>query len=620
MIKRILFPFVSILYLGAISTVQAGVYDLVIDEQPVNITGRDRTAMAMNGQIPAPTLRWREGEEVTIHVTNKLNEPTAIHWHGIVLPAPQDGVPGVSFHGIAPGATYTYRFKVKQSGTYWYHSHSGMQEQQGVYGPIVIEPARPEPYAYDRDYVVMLSDWTDEDPHRVLAKLKKQSDYYNFQKRTVFDLFRDLRQAEGWQAKKAVLGDRMAWRKMRMDATDIADVTAHTYTYLVNGITPEANWNALFKRGERVRLRFINGAAMTYFDVRIPGLKLTVVQADGQDIEPIRVEELRIAVGETYDVIVEPTDDRAYTIYAETADRSGYARATLAPRAGMSAAIPPLRERPLLTMADMGMGHGHGAHEQAPKISTGQHGNAESDNVTTLSEHAGHGSGADHAAPKHGSGQDATQAEHAATSHSGHGNPPLPSQDHTMGHNDDAGHTSMGHAETQAQHSDHGVANPNYASRPQEHTDHAENKVIKEKQYLEYSDLRSYHQKPDIRAPEREIVLRLNGNMERYIWTINGKKYSAADPIHLQLGERVRITFVNETMMNHPMHLHGMWMEPVNGQGEGSPRKHVVNVPPGREYSVDVTADALGQWVFHCHLLYHMDAGMMRNVIVAETL
>ena len=550
----------------------AGTYELVVDETTVNITGKPRPAMAINGSIPAPTLRWREGEEVTIKVTNKLDEDTSIHWHGIILPNDQDGVPGMTFAGIKPGETFSYRFTVNQSGTYWYHSHSGMQEAIGMYGPLIIEPAEPEDYAYDRDYTLMFSDWLDENPHRVMANLKTYPGYYNFNRRTLIDLFRDLDQAED---KGAVIQDRLAWAQMRMDPTDLADVSG--FTFLTNGKTPEQNWTATFEPGEKVRLRLINGSAMSYYDFRIPGLKMTVVQADGQDVEPVVVDELRVAVAETYDVIVEP-DDRAYTLFAEAYDRSGYARGTLAPRQGMSAEIPQLRKRPLLTMADMG--HGEHAEHGTPAADTD----------------AGH---AEHGAARPGSAGD--HMSHGSDEHAGmdHGN-----MDHGAMHGGAMDHGSHARPESAAEvppgHPGHGASSP-----PVGRT-------------LTYADLRAAYPKPEFREPDREVVIRLTGNMERFLWTINDKKFSEAPPVQLELGERVRFKFVNETMMNHPMHLHGMWMEPVNGQGEKSPRKHVVNIPPGQTSHVDVNVDAPGNWAFHCHLMYHMDAGMFRMVTVAE--
>ncbi len=445
----------------------------------------------INGTVPGPALRWREGEDVTIRVTNRLDEPTSIHWHGIILPAGMDGVPGISFDAIAPGTTFTYRFPVKQSGTYWYHSHSGLQEQAGIYAPIIIEPTEREPYGYDREHVVMLSDWTDEDPHTVYAKLKKQSGYYNFNKRTASDFYRDVAD-KGWGA---TISDRLEWGRMRMDPTDIADVTGYTYTFLINGKPPAANWTALYKTGERVRLRFINGSAMTYFDVRIPGLKMTVVQADGQDVQPVAVDELRIAVAETYDVIVEPESDRAYTLFAEAMDRSGYARGTLAPREGLSAPIPEMRPRLLLTMADMGMAH-------AP--------------------------------------MSATPAE------------AMPGMDHSAMANGKANEmTAMVHGPD-----DHGPGSDMIAMMPANRlSEPGIGLETTARRVLVYTDLRSIKPGYDLRAPSRDIELHLTGNMQRFIWSFDGKKYSDAEPIRLRYRERVRFAFVNDTMMNHPLHL-----------------------------------------------------------------
>ena len=584
----------------------AGTYRLVVDETTVNYTGRERPAMSINGSIPAPALRWKEGEEVTIEVTNKLDEDTSIHWHGIILPNDQDGVPGMTFAGIKPGETFTYRFKVQQSGTYWYHSHSGMQEAIGMYGPIIIEPAKPEYYAYDREYTVMFSDWHDQSPHRILANLKKYPGYYNYNKRTLGDFFRDLGKAED---KRAVLQDRLDWAQMRMDPTDLADVTG--FTFLTNGKTPEQNWTGIFRPGEKVRLRLINGSAMSYYDFRIPGLKMTVVQADGQDVEPVVVDELRIAVAETYDVIVEP-EDRAYTLFAEAFDRSGYARGTLAPREGMSAEIPPLREPPLLTMADMGMDHGeHG----------GGHGSMHGGE--TSSDHGNHG---DHEPGEHQGGAHGMAHSDMGSDHHGQ----MAHGDHAPmhhGNNGQSGHGGMNHgAPASGSSHGHSMHRDHHAPQPRELPPAPDaptwpghgNSTPSVGRSLTYADLRAAYDKPEHREPDREIVIRLTGNMERFIWSINEKKFSEAPPIQLELGERVRFKFVNETMMNHPMHLHGMWMEPVNGQDEKSPRKHVVNIPPGQTYSVDVNVDAPGDWAFHCHLMYHMDAGMFRMVTVAE--
>ncbi len=581
-------PFVIMALVSGIvaASANAGVYDLVIEEKTVNFTGRDRTAMAINGSVPGPLLRWREGEEVTINVTNRLDEPTSIHWHGVIVPAAMDGVPGISFKGIQPGQTFTYRFTVKQSGTYWYHSHSGTQEQSGHYAPLIIDPAGPEAFRYDREYVVFLSDWTDEDPDRVFAKLKKQSGYYNFNKRTVFDFFRDVAK-KGWGP---TIADRLAWGRMRMDPTDIADVTGYTYTFLMNGQPPEANWTALFTPGERVRLRFINGAAMTSFDVRIPGLKMEVVQADGQAVEPVVVDEFRIAVSETYDVIVEPREARAYTIFAEAMDRSGYARGTLAPRPGMSAPLPERRPRPIRTMADMGMGDmGHGAMvpDQASQQPGVEEGTPEQDTDAGMPgmNHGAMGHGQMGAMPGMAHGAMAPGGEvmvaHGPDTH-GRGNSMVPMMTRSRLHEPGAGLENTG------------------------------------TRVLLYTDLRSLQPGYDLRDPEREIELHLTGNMERYIWGFDGKKYSESEPIRFRYGERLRVTLVNDTMMEHPIHLHGMWMELDNGNGEHNPRKFTINVKPGERLSFLVTADALGSWAFHCHLLYHMDAGMFLKVVVSE--
>jgi CopA family copper-resistance protein len=561
----------------------AGDYTLVIEKKTMSFTGRERPAITINGTIPGPALHWREGEDVTINVVNRLDEPTSVHWHGIILPNAMDGVPGLTFDGIAPGQTFTYRFTVRQNGTYWYHSHSGLQEQSGVYGPLVIAPAGEEPYRYDRDYVVMLSDWTDEDPHAVLANLKKQSDYYNYGKRTAVDFFRDISR----NGLGATVADRLEWGEMRMDPTDIADVTGATYTYLTNGTPPGTNWTALYKPGERVRLRFINGSAMTHFDVRIPGLKMTVVQADGQNVRPVPVDEFRIAVAETYDVLVEPEGDRAYTIFAAAMDRSGYARGTLAPRPGMSAEIPDMQRRPLLTMKDMGMDHGsmggmdHGAMG---------HGAAEPKKPDAMK-------GMDHGAMGHGAAAPKKPDAMKAMDHGASGSAP----NATHGPDDHGPGNSMV-AEMPA----------NRLGEPGAGLENTGGRV------LVYTDLRSLKRNPDLRKPGREIELHLTGNMERFMWSFDGKKYSEAEPIVLKFGERVRFTFVNDTMMNHPMHLHGMWSDLENGGGANKPRKHTINVKPGERLSFDVTADAVGKWAFHCHLLYHMETGMFREVIVVK--
>lgn len=538
-------------------------FDLRIGGMTANFTGNSRPATVVNGQIPAPLLRFKEGDTVTLRVSNELPARSSIHWHGLIVPADMDGVPGLSFEGIPSGGSYTYRFKVNQHGTYWYHSHSRFQEQTGLYGPLVIERRGGERQQADREYVIMLSDWTDIDPERILAVLKKQSDYFNFGKRTVRDLVSDVRE-EGFAE---TLSERRMWGQMRMKSTDLADVSAYAYTYLMNGVAPVNNWTGVFSRGERVRLRFINGSAMSIFDVRIPGLKLTVVAADGQDVEPVTVDEFRISVAETYDVIVEPKDDRAYTIFAQSMDRSGYARGTLAPRLGMEADVPPLDARPVLEMTDMGMLHdAHGASADAAR----EHRDHRSS--------AGSGSTVDHSAMGHGSAPSSLQ--HAPAEFG-------PTVDMRV----DAPREGL---------DDPGVGLRHNARR-----------------VLTYADLNTIGGPIDRREPGREIQLHLTGHMERFIWSFNGQKFSEAAPLRFDLGERLRITLVNDTMMTHPIHLHGMWSEVERPDGTFQVRKHTINVNPAQKISYAVTADALGRWAYHCHLLYHMEAGMFREVEVA---
>lgn len=538
-------------------------FHLNIGYTRVNFTGRERLATTVNGQIPAPELRWREGDCVRLHVTNHLDEPTSIHWHGIILPYQMDGVPGLSFPGIAPGETFTYEFDVKQNGTYWYHSHSGFQEQTGMYGPLVIEPRNADPVAYDREHVVLLSDWTDEDPYRLFANLKAMPDYYNRQQRTVSDFFDDVARMGFAQAFE----QRRMWGEMRMKSTDIADVTGVTYTYLMNGQPPAANWTGLFRPGERVRLRFINGSAMTFFDVRIPGLKMTVVQADGQNVEPVTVEEFRIGVAETYDVVVEPESDMAYTIYAQAMDRSGYACGTLAVREGLRAPVPALDPPLELSMEDAGMW-----------------------------DHAGHGEA-------HGSG-------HAM--HQGHGG--------HHGHHGQSGSpdTLPAWREGWPEPPPLGPQMEMRVTRPRRLLDDPGIGLRDNgRRVLTYADLRALTPGPDPREPERDVVLHLSGNMERYIWGFDGEKFAQAEPLRFRYGERLRIVLVNNTMMTHPIHLHGLWSELETGDGEYRPFKHTVNVKPGEVLSYRVSADAIGNWAYHCHLLYHMEAGMFRKVVVS---
>jgi FtsP/CotA-like multicopper oxidase with cupredoxin domain len=513
-------------------------FDLRIGESPVNFTGAARMGITVNGSIPAPLVRWREGDTVTMRVANALDEDTSIHWHGMILPANMDGVPGLSFHGIHPGETYTYRFTVRQGGTYWYHSHSGFQEQLGLYGPLVIDPREPEPFRYDREHVVMLTDWTDENPKRVFGKLKKQSDYYNRDRRNFGDFLKDVRE----QGFKAAVADRRAWGDMRMSPTDIADVSGHTYTHLLNGVTPAGNWTGLFKPGERVRLRFINGSAMTYFDVRIPGLKMTVVAADGQYVHPVSVDEFRIATAETFDVIVEPSGQDAFTIFAQAMDRTAYAAGTLAVRDGLQAPVPALDPRPLLTMSDMG---------------------------------------------------------HGPTGHEGHNMPGPVGEPHPKSENNPL--VDMQAVTPTARLNDPGLGLRDNGRK-----------------VLTYADLKSVFADPDGRDPGRTVELHLTGHMERFVWSFNGVKFADAEPLRLTYGERLRIVLVNDTMMTHPIHLHGMWSDLEDEAGNFQVRKHTIDMPPGTKRAYRVRADALGRWAYHCHLLFHMEAGMFREVRVEE--
>jgi len=542
-------------------------FDLVIGETPVNITGKTRLAKTINGSMPGPILRWREGDTVTLRVRNRLKEDTSIHWHGIILPANMDGVPGLSFAGIAPDGMYEYTFKLNQNGTYWYHSHSGLQEQVGVYGQLIIDAIEPEPFAYDRDYVVMLSDWTDEDPDRVLSKLKKQSDYYNYHKRTVGDFVDDVDE----KGLSATLADRKMWAEMKMSPTDLADVSAFTYTYLMNGHAPNGNWTGLFKPGEKIRLRFINGSAMSYFDVRIPGLKMTVVASDGQHVHPVSVDELRVAVAETYDVIIEVSDQEAYTIFAQSMDRTGYARGTLAIREGLSAPVPETDPRPLISMSDMGMDHGG-----MSGMSGMDHSSMQGDMGTM--DHSKM-AGMDHSAM---SGMGASMQTHPASEE---GNPLVDMQ--TMMPTPKLDDPGIGLRENG-------------------------------RRVLTYADLKSTFEDPDGRKPSRTIELHLTGHMEKFSWSFDGVPFADAEPVRLKYGERVRIILVNDTMMTHPIHLHGMWSDLEDENGNFKVRKHTIDMPPGTKRSYRVTADALGRWAYHCHLLLHMDMGMFREVRVEE--
>jgi CopA family copper-resistance protein len=573
------------------------VIDLIIAETPFFLDGRTGMAMTINGTIPGPIIRLKEGQLATLRVTNRLKEDTSIHWHGLLLPPAVDGVPGVSFVGIKPGATFTYRFPVRQSGTYWFHSHSGGQELAGMYAPMIIDPIEPEPFRYEREYVVMLSDWSFESSETLFSNLKKQGGYYNFQKRTAGEFLTDVRRMGFWPAIKNYL----MWDQMRMDPTDFADVTGYSFTYLMNGLSPAGNWTGLFRPEERVRLRFINAASMTFYDVRIPGLTMTVVQADGQNVQPVVVDEFRMGVAETYDVIVEPAEDRAYTIFAETMDRSGYARGTLAPRPGMNAEIPARRPRPLRTMEDMGMsmeGMDMGGR-------TDLHGGMPMPEIESSrdTQKMTRSDGNSHIEHDHGVGPEQGLRTTPARDADDQGRSKIPGAEPVKHGPDDHGPGNQMVAEYSR----------NRLGEPGRGLEGSERRV------LLYTDLKSLVPYSDQREPEREIELHLTGSMNRYMWSFDGKKYSEVkDPIHFRYGERLRMTFVNDTMMEHPIHLHGMWMHLENGAGAYLPRKHTVVVKPAERLSVAVTADAPGRWAFHCHLLLHMEAGMFRVIEVSE--
>jgi len=529
------------------------------------IDGTRSHAIGINGTSPAPLIRLKQGQQVRLSVTNSLDEETSIHWHGLLVPFQMDGVPGISFPGIPARSTFTYDFPVVQAGTYWYHSHSGLQEQMGHYGPIVIDPEGPDPIVSDREHVIVLSDHSPLHPHAIFRRLKLQGGYFNYQKQTLGGLL---------AGRDQPAGERRMWGGMRMDPTDVSDVTGATYTYLVNGHGPADNWTALFTPGERVRLRIINASAMTNFNVRIPGLKMTVVQADGQNVRPVAVDEFQIAVAETYDVIVEPAAPVAHTLVAEAWDRSGMARATLAPRVGMVAAVPALRKRPLATMKDMGMGDmaamDHGA--------------------------MGGMAGMDHGAMP---GMDKPASTPA-------GEAPMPAMSHRM--RDFA--NAPGLPKTPTVQTVAPMPMDRTGEPPQGLSDTGHTVLV-------YRDLVALDRNPDLRAPTRQLQIHLTGNMERYMWAFDGAKLNEVKaPIPFRQGERVRVTLVNDTMMAHPIHLHGHFFELVTGHGDHAPRKHTINVAPGGTATFDLTADAVGDWAFHCHMLYHMHAGMMQVVTV----
>ncbi|BFM07311.1 copper resistance system multicopper oxidase [Halioxenophilus aromaticivorans] len=571
---------------------------LEIGQSLVNFTGVTRMATTINGSIPAPTLRLREGDDVTIRVTNRLSVPTSIHWHGILLPFEMDGVPGISFKGIAPGETFVYRFKLRQSGTYWYHSHSGFQEMTGMYGALIIEPRSGERHEADQDFVVQLSDWTDEDPMHVFSKLKVQGDTFNFNQPTFFDFTRDVSD----KGLKAALSKRQMWNQMRMNPTDLADLSTATLTYLMNGTAPAGNWTGVFKKGERLRLRFINAASNSFYDVRIPGLKLTVVQADGQDVEPVSVDEFRFGPGETYDVLVRP-DDEACTIFAQSMDRTGYARGTLATRQGLSAPVPTLDPVEWLTMQDMmgamnheGMGHDasmEGMDHSNMNMEKMDHSKMDHSQMDHSQMHGGmvmdHSMHGMQQGSQNPLAKPSTSVNHARTEYG-------PSVDARV----DTPRTNL---------DDPGIGLRDLAEKGLRPVGH---------KVLTLADLQSLDGVlDDHRVPEKELELHLTGNMERYSWSFDGLEFGRSTPVSLKHGQRVRIILQNDTMMTHPMHLHGMWSELETDQGELRVRRHTIPVQPAQRISFLTTPHDLGRWAWHCHLLFHMDAGMFREVVVS---
>lgn len=610
-------------------------WHLTVGRKTITIDGKTLNAPTVNHSVPGPILRFKEGENITLTVSNTLTEETSIHWHGLRVPARMDGVPGLSFHGIAPGESFTYQFPLKQNGTYWYHSHSNMQEAQGLVGAIVIDPATPEPNPCDRDYVIMLGEWTDVSPAEIVSNLKMQDDYYNFRQRSTASL---PTQSQHDGGLIPALKSRLMWSGMNMSATDISDVSGIIYTYTMNAIAPHTGWEGLFRAGERIRLRFINSATMTLFDVRIPGLEMTVVAADGNPVEPVPIDEFRIGVAETYDVIVQPRENRPYTLFAQSEDRTGYALGTLTPRPGLRSAIPPMDPRPVRTMVDMGMDMNAMDMKDMPgmtmpskDMATMPHASSDHHRMADMAM--------DHMDMANMPGMNMPHAHHMMAGMKMPGMKPGMSMagmpmGHMNKHGMDMSHMSMADMPgmstpkttpppTTLEIDDPGpppinVENQNIATNPIDRLgDPGDGLSGTNRRVLTYKNLRALTPSPDTRPPSREIILHLTGNMQRYIWGFNGRKFSESGPIRLRLNERIRFTLINDTMMEHPIHLHGFWSELENGHGTFNPRKHTIISQPGGTMSFLMTADEPGMWAFHCHLLYHMDLGMFRTVSVA---
>ncbi|MBS0478320.1 MAG: copper resistance system multicopper oxidase [Proteobacteria bacterium] len=594
-----------------LATVSGEDITLRIARQTMMIDGRPSRAIGINGTVPAPLIRLREGQNVRLKVINDLDEDSSIHWHGLLVPTQFDGVPGVSFPGIKPRSTFLYEFPIRQNGTYWYHSHSGMQEQLGHYGPIVIDPAGPDPVKFDREHVIVLSDHSQSSPEAIFRNMKTMPGFYNYQRQTLAGLL---------SGRDQKLKDRVMWGGMRMDPADVSDATGAAYTYLVNGHGPSDNWTALFKPGERVRLRVINASSMTTFNVRIPGLRLTIVQADGQNVMPVEVDEFQIGVAETYDVIVTPTEDKPFTLVGESVDRSGMARATLAPRPGMSAVVPPLRPRPIATMKDMGMdmsSMGGMDHSNMAGMDHSKMGGMDmsSDAMPGMTM-----------PPSRGVDPTSEQNRSAALGGVERMPPSMAGMDHSkmtgMSGSGDMPGMDMGAMKMRdfsyAPEVKKGPGVQTISPTPMDRTgEPGQGLGDVGHRVLVYKDLMALDRNPDVRAPSRSLDIHLTGNMERFMWSFDGVKMSdTMEAFAFTEGERVRINLINDTMMGHPIHIHGHFFELVTGHGDHAPRKHTVIVQPGGKVTWDFTADAVGDWAFHCHLLYHMMAGMMRTVSV----
>lgn len=577
---------------SAAPVLTGNLFNLVIAESVVNFTGKQTVATTINGSLPGPTLRWKEGEVITINVTNKLTEHTSIHWHGIILPFQMDGVPGISFAGIAPGETFTYKFKAQQNGTYWYHSHSGMQEQTGLYGAIVIDPIDAGKKQADREHVVLFSDWMDENPMSVLSNLKKQGDFYNLNRLTAGDFIRDARK----DGMKAAMDNRAMWNEMRMNPTDLGDLSAAALTYLANGVTPAGNWTALFKPGEKVRLRCINGSGNTFYDVRIPGLKLKVIQVDGVDIDPVSVDEFRFGPGETCDVVVEPKEE-AYTVFAQSMERTGYAMGTLAARAGLRAPVPAVDKPEWLNMGDM-----MGDMSSMGGMDHGAMGNMSSMDMDSMSSMDSMDSMAGMAPMQSMDG----------------GMPPMQGMDHSQQQMAAANPLKVPSKKARHARTEYGPSTDNRVDSARTNLDDPGVGLRNNgRRVLTLADMHTIGGPLDSRGPEREVELHLTGNMERYTWSFDGLEFGKSTPIHFRYGERLRVILHNDTMMTHPMHLHGLWSELETPNGDFLVRRHTIPVQPAQRVSFLVTADAVGRWAWHCHLMYHMDMGMFREVVIS---